>query len=268
MKNLGFAIFLSLVSFVKGAIANDDLGKAFQREYAFLVAQKVSLLKDQSQSKAQHRQMVDRMEAEVKGLEKQLVQATTANDKLYEEVQRMEKDKRDHLASEGSLVSTLKRALKALYDVEQTLKLESPGKFEPVLPARVVFDDFREIKLRSMEALRSSAEISELRTAYKNKAGDLVEGPVVRFGRIAAHALEGKDRKVLGPNGEGLLVELESVNAQSSILPFYLFESLLDKSIVKKRATVLDRIADFMPLLILGLMMALVLSLFIMFARE
>lgn len=266
MKKFLVLVF-SLAAF--SAIADEsDLMKAFQREYSFLSAQKASLMRDQQTSQKVYQDRIRKLEAQVSALESEIVKAGAQNDLRFEELQELERKKKEQKNRDGSLQALFKRAQKTLNENFQGLNFQMAEKTEPVVPDLVQVADFSEVKDQALELLQQSASVSEIRGAYKNRQGDLMEGPILRFGRIAAHALEGSQNKVLGPDGEGLLVELDTMEAGRGPWAFYLFENLMDKAVVKKKASVFDRFADALPIVVMGLMFALVGALFLMFARE
>jgi biopolymer transport protein ExbB len=257
-----------LVFFSVAAHAEDELMKAYQREYAFLLAQRDALTREQTQGAQQQKERIQRQENEVRILEKQLALQTAENDNLFTEIQEFEKKKKDQQARDNSLLSTYKKAAKFLNDMEMELQLSAGERIDPVIPQNVSVLDFRDIQMKGLNYLQKATSIENIRASYKTAQGELVEGPVLRFGRTAAHAVDGQSLKVLGPDGDGQFKELEQTSVSAAMLPFYLFESIFDKAIIKKQSSIWDRLADFMPLVILGFVMLLVGSLFVMFARE
>lgn len=266
-KRLVLAILLLPATVV--AAGEEDLVKAFQREYAALAAQKEALQRAARQSETDFSAKRGAAEREIKELERKLVRAVSANDALFEEVQTLEKERREQTNRDASTASTLKKALKSLAEQEKASRFESPERSEPVLPEPMSLAAFDDVRRRSMDLLRASASVSEARVAYRGKDGTLREGSVKRIGRIAAWVTDGSSLSVLGPDGEGHLQEVDRVTAsKSGLWPVYLFEALSEKAVVKKPATVLDRVADLAPAVLLGLLFAMVGALFLVLARE
>lgn len=265
-----FLLSLSLlISAVVPAFAGEeDLSKAFQRELVFLSSQKEALISARENALEGHKKAISQLEAELRRLEVVAVKATAANDMLYEQVQGLEKEKKEIHQRDSSLLSIYKKSLKVLSEVDHSLKLDLPGKQEPPLPSQATVGLFGEVKERSLAALKGSEQVVSFHGTYLNRSGELTEGSLLRFGRVGAHAMREKESLVVGPGGDGTLVELESVSAGQELVPIFLFESLLDKSTIRKKATWVDKIADTIPLIMLGFMLLMVLGLFVLFARE
>lgn len=264
---------------VAGAQAG-DLEKTFQREYAFLLAQKEALqgqIRDQQKS---HQAEMKKLLAEVKGLEGEVARRGVSNDVLFEDMQKLEKERRERAAREGSLLSTWKKAQKNLDEVEALLRFEAPEKREPVAPDNLNLAAFADLRRRSVEVLRASTQVSEQKGVYLSAEGRLIEGQLVRLGRVGAYGLNQGESHLLGPDGKGRLsvVEpdpqkaslhwLDSTQASGRLLPVFLFESLTEKAVLKKPATWADRLADSIPILLLAALFAMVGGLFFVLARE
>jgi hypothetical protein len=266
------ALLLVLVSFSTyaqtPANSDGDLAKAFKREFSYLATQNEVLQKTEDVSKSQYLQKKKVLEAEIKALERKLAVMTTQNEVLNEEVQAFEKRKRESAAKKNSLASTFRKAQLALDDVRQELNLDLAKPEGRVQSPKVSVKDYELLARESLQILKDSVRVQEIHASYLNETGDLVEGPILRFGRIGVQALQNGVKKVLAPTSEGVLQELKGANSAGPFVSLYVFENLKSASHLKKAAGFWDKLADAVPLVVLGALLLLVVGLFSLFARE
>lgn len=276
MKSQNFVWFLALllvlISFSSYAETSSnpeaELSKAFRREFSYLATQNEVLQKTEETSKSQFLQKKKALESEIKALEKKLAVLTTQNEVLNEELQAFEKRKRDAASKKNSFASTYKKAQVMLNEVKQEISLDLAKPEEKVQDSKITLKDYELLAQESLQVLQDSVRIQELHASYLNETGDLIEGPILRFGRIGVQALQDGVKKVLAPTNEGVLQELKGAQSSGPFVSLYVFENLKSASHLKKAAGFWDRLADAVPLIVLGALLLLVVGLFSLFARE
>lgn len=250
------------------ALAQSDLKQAFQREHEYLVSQREVLKRQERDHESSHREGMKSLLSEVKKGEKNLVAATSANDELFAEIQDLEKRLREQNARDGSLEATAKKARKTLWEVENSLRFENARDAAPL--GGNTDEDFVQMRKQALSLLNRSVAMEKTTLAVRDEAGELKEREVLRVGRIGALTSAASGAQVLGPTGDGSLQELgvaATLNAEG-VSPIYLFDRLLEKAVVKKPATLVDRAANMAPALLLTVLFAMVAGLFWALARE
>lgn len=245
-----------------------DLRSAFQRENSFLASQKENLRRQRTEAETRHQAQAKSLQAEILNLEKKMIRLTSENESFFARIQEVNQEKKLQMTRDHSLALTLKKALKRLDENERALRFEAPTKLEPEMPEVLSFAAFAPVQAKALDLLERSSQKEDLQLGFRNEKGEMTEGLVRRFGRIAAHVLSGSGRQILGPDGKGQLQVLDEVQAGQTLVPAYVFESLNQAAQVRKPVTWLERAADFVPALFLLLMFALVAGLFAVFVRE
>lgn len=262
---------LVLIGLLAGPVAGAqvDLKEAFQREHGYLVSQREVLARQQREQETRHRRELQALMGEVMRSEKALVAATSANDELFAEIQELEKKLREQNTREGSLAATLKKARKVLLEGEAGLKFEAVAKAE-IPTDSATPEDFVRVHRDALDLLRRSSSIERARLAVRDQEGQLKEREILRIGRVGAQSTGPLVRQVLGPAGDGSLQELgiKVEAAASGLTPVYLFDRLLEKAVIKRPATWVDRAANAAPVVLLGALFAMVGGLFWALARE
>jgi biopolymer transport protein ExbB len=236
-----------------------DLNKAFQSEYLYLVSQKEALLRQKQTMERNLSARANQAKATVTALQKELVHLTAGNDEAHENLIQLEKQKRELDKRGSSREATYKRAAKILLETERALQFDSSKDIAEITPpANLKTSDLAKLFDKANLLLEASARQETLSAAYLDSEGRLSQGQVTRVGRVAAFVASANEHLTLGPSGNGSLKVLKTA-AQPE---FYLFENLNETSKLQKAATWLETLADFSPLLFLGLMLALVAGLF------
>lgn len=265
----GFLLFNSKASAQNSAVDPvQDLRSAFQRENSFLASQKENLRRQRTEAETRHQAQAKSLLAEIANLEKKVIRLTSENESSFARMQEINQEKKLQVTRDHSLALTLKKALKRLDENERALRFEAPVKLEPEMPEVLSFAAFAPVQAKALDLLARSSQKEDLQLGFRNEKGEMTEGLVRRFGRIAAHVLSGSGRQILGPDGKGQLQVLDEVQAGQTLVPAYVFESLTQAAQVRKPVTWLERAADFVPALFLLLMFALVAGLFAVFVRE
>lgn len=272
------SIFLFLFSLVAYADTSDALLSAYQREYAFLVAQKSALQRQQTQMEARAKKNEKDLERSIRSLESDLVKTQSANERSIELVQQLEKRKREEQGRATVLSSLWKRAYRNNKEVEHSLALSSEKlEIDAAPPEDVSLKDIALLGGKAMNLLSRSNDVEEVQGTYLNEKKKLVESKILRVGRVAAFAFNDQKVSLLGPDGAGHLQEMENDSSgrvkkflqqeEVSIVPLFLFQSLQEKATLKKPAGFWDGFADLLPALFLGMLFLMVGWLFFQLSR-
>lgn len=242
-----------------------------------MLAQKEAISQQQESLKSNAQKQKAGLEARLKRLEQDLASKQAQNEKLFELVQTAEKRKREEQGRANSLVSLWKRADREWKEAEHSLQLRSDKlEFDSIPPEKLSVTDVASIGEKAVQGLRASSRIEEIPATFFTRDQRYVDGPVIRFGRVAAAASLDQKVSLLGPDGDGKLKEMElsgeSVSAflkdsSSALVSLYLFQSLKEKAVMKKPGGILERVADLTPALFLGLLFAMVGWLFFQLAK-
>lgn len=244
--------------------SEQELNQAFQREYVYLASQKESLRKQKAQVEQNFNQRIAVAKGTTNSLQKELVSLTAQNDEDHEYMMSLERRKKDLQKKGSSMESTYKKAEITLTAFEAGLRFEQPEpKAEVTAPDELKFEHFDASMEKALEALQASARVESFEGSFLDMNDQLVQGQVTRIGRSAAIGSTANSHFVLGPNGSGLLKALEASDAPGkSSLQLYVFESMNKVAKLKKQGGFTEKLADFSPLIFLGLMLLLVAGLF------
>jgi hypothetical protein len=265
-----FSLFVMVLTVSVAALANSpaSLTEAYQRENSFLAMQKDNLQRQGRTGLQRHEARLAELKAELIALERKALQLTAENDKKFQNLQDLQQRRKLEASRDMSLLTTLKKAKARNFEVEKSLRFETAVKAEVPEPAKVSVAEFTNIVNESLQLLQKSVETAEIQGAYLDAAGELREGKILRHGRGAAHLISDSKLSVLAPDGKGQLRVVETVQAQTNLLPIYIFESLNQLAVIKKAAGWTEIFADAVPAIFLLLMFFMVSGLFFVFVRE
>lgn len=269
------------IIFASLALANEsEIQQAFQKEYAFLVAQKESLVKQKRQLEESTSRSQAELEAKLRIGERELAAAQSENERLFEEVQTLERKKREEQGRESALLSLWKRADRNVKEAAHALSFR-PEKLEieASAPEKLVLPDIARLGKEAVTLLQRSASTEEFVGTYLTEDNRLREGTIVRLGRVAAVAIGDSGVKMLGPDGEGrlkvldlepgsaVLEFLKGASQPSLLVPVYLFQNLQDRASIRRPGGFTESIADAFPVIFLAALFAMVGWLFYQLAR-
>jgi len=252
------------------ASVEDDLLKAYQREYAFLAAQNESLKAQARKVADQQRKKLQEAQTAIRQLEARVVASQSESDQLFEEVQLLERRRKDEIARESTIQNLWKRMKKSIAENRLALEFSSDAVVEEPPHDSVKIADLVTLSQEALAVLRQSGSPAQITNAYLNENDELVEGKVLRVGRVAAFSLNDDGYGLLGPGRDGHLKRIEKIQTPSvdaSLVPLYAFESLKEKVKLKKPAGWVEKLADISPILFLGILFMMVGWLFAKLAR-
>ncbi len=244
--------------------AEETLNKSFQREYVYMTSQKQALQKQKATMLQNFQERIGAAKSKTQSLQKELVAQSSRNDEDHELLLSLDKRKKDLQKKGSSLENTFKKANNSVKEFEQGLRFEPLAKsIEAEAPENLKFEDFDKVIDKAADLLASSTQVEAFPGSFLDLEGNLTEGTITRVGRVAAIGSTKDAHFVLGPNGEGLLKALEATESPvRASLNLYIFESLNKAAKIQREAGVLEKLADWSPLLFLGLILMLVAGLF------
>lgn len=253
---------------VSQIVLSQTLEEALKREISYVNLQTESLKRDQSQLKADFEIKKRKLELEIQKLESEFVQVTSQNEQLQEQFSRLDRKKKDLFKKTDNLSQLFSSALNELESFEQELVFEKKQKIPMVDVSDIRIHQFKSIADKSLELLRTSSSVQTIQAQYRNDLGELSSDRITRVGRIGAFISNDQTNQILGPSVEGILKPVNASFSSAQPLKLYLFESVFDKIDLKVTASLWDRFADQLPLIVLGLILSLCAYLFTLFARD
>ena len=185
--------FMTVVSISASAYAG-ELERAYQKEYAFLKAQKVELEKRLATDTVKQAKDLNASKEKVEVLQAKLLdvseQVKTSSEKL-EKVSKMLADKEETGGLTGNVVNQARLALEP-YGV----KVSDDNKT----------NDIQKIQKAFSTSIKLYSELSSLRNEkgeFYLPDGKKVEGDIVKVGNIAAYGISKEAAGALAPAGDG-----------------------------------------------------------------
>ncbi len=197
MKASIMKLFLSIVALIAMlSTANaDELTKAYEKEFAFLKAQKVELQKRLEEDKLQQESELNTSKIKVEALQIKLVEvskvAKESGTKL-EKLSQMLAEKEENGGLTGNVLNQARLTLEP-YGV----KLADDNKTT----------DVQKIKEALVLSVKLYEELSSLRNtkgSFYLPSGKKVEGDIVKVGNIAAYGISKEASGALAPAGDGM----------------------------------------------------------------
>ena len=244
--------------------AEETLNKSFQREYVYMTSQKQALQKQKASMLQNFQERIGSAKSKTQALQKELVQQTSRNDEDHELLLSLDKRKKELQKKGSSLENTFKKANSSVKEFERGLRFEQQAKgTETESPEDLKFEDFDKVINQAADLLTSATQVEAFPGSFLDLNGNLTEGTITRVGRVAAIGSTKDAHFVLGPDGEGLLKALEATESPTrASLNLYIFESLNKAAKIQREAGFSEKLADWSPLLFLGLILVLVAGLF------
>lgn len=253
-------------------LAEQELLSAYQREYAFLLAQKEALKRQKDSLSGIFGKRKAEAEATVLELEKRFSRDQLRNEALVEKVQSLEKARREEQGRSASLAAVWKKAKKTLDPTASTSELAPPSTPRT--------QDIVTLGLEGVRIAESASSWERSSGAFLDRSGNLVSGTIIRLGKVAAYGAHENHVSLLSPAGDGTtLREIEKASAgatqallsgsppSGTLLPMYLYETFGEKGLIQKPVRWVDRLADVVPALFLALLFGTVAWLFASLAR-
>ncbi len=261
-------IVIFVILLISQSVFSQTLQEALKREIAYVNLQTESLTRDLKQLKTDFEIKKRKLELEIQKIESEFVQVSSQNEQLQEQFTRLDRKKKDFFKKTDNLAQLYSSALNELRSFDQDILFEKKQKIPLVDVSEIQVHQFASIADKSLELLKSSSSIQTIQAQYRNDQDELSSDLITRVGRIGAFISKDQSNQVLGPSAEGILKPVNASFSSREPLKLYLFESVFDKIDLKVTASLWDRLADQLPLIVLGLILSLCAYLFTLFARD
>ena len=189
MKRLLLAIFVLV-----GALQANELTKAYEKEYAFLKAQKSELSSRLIKDEEVHKSALEEAKSKVDALQEKLL---ALDKKSKEETKKLE------ILSEALAKATDNGSMLGTVVNQATVAL---GEYGMKLPEGNTTKDSVKLEDAFAKASQLYAQLSSLKNSkgsFYLPDGELVEGDIVKVGNVAAYGISKKATGALAPAGGG-----------------------------------------------------------------
>ncbi len=194
MKNLIFILALLFLAVELSANSDDELIKAYKREFAFLKEQKESLKSQLSKIKKSNSRAVGSAKKDVDKLQSTLLGYNIKIEAEQEKLSRAEMN-RDSVSDDNSMVDGVQMQMKT------SLKEQGVDLAEEKDSSKFLKNGF-ETTLPLLTKLQS---ISKESGNFYLQDGSEVEGEIIRIGNIASYGVSKNSSGALAPAGDGNL---------------------------------------------------------------
>lgn len=184
-----------------------ELEVAYQREFAYLQAEKKTLEDRLDSLSAESKRRVRSAEEELSSLQNQLLGLRSRVSGQEELLSAALRDS-DQISAAQDLVDA------TLFQANSTLEAEVPTPETPEAQAEALVDAFS----RGADAVQAGARVSKEEGSYFLMDGTKVEGTIVRVGRVAAYGVGPRSGALL-PVGDGKLAlrDTEAADVASAL---------------------------------------------------
>ncbi len=265
MKFLILIIAFQFTHLLSALAEDQSLHQALQKEYVYLNSQKQALIKLKENSKKSLTSKKTSLTQEINQLENQLVSLSGNNDQLHENLLVLDQRKKELQKRGTTLDQTYTRAQKLIASMEASHRFEifNEKDFFASTPEKLSIQSFEPLFERTQNLIKSSTQSETYPASFLDENNRLVSGNVTRFGQSAAIGQTQDKHYILAPNGEGLLKTLNQTTQPSGqSLSLFIFDNLLKEAQLKQKAGLIEKLADFSPIIFLGLILMLVAGLF------
>lgn len=209
-----------------------SLIKTYQREIAFLMAQKRNIEKRLNSIETDYEKKTTKVQAQIKTNQDKLVSLTRSNEILDQKLIEAERNLESKDEQNSLLETTLLQGMTSL-DIKIDEKSSLDKKIDTLFNEAVV-------------ALNNQTKVRVVKDKYFTNDGTLVQGDIVRYGHIARYVKQDQNLSLLIPVGEGRFKQTgETINAKSltsvkKSLPVFLYESDQKGMEIKKEKSFMD----------------------------
>ncbi len=212
-----------------------SLVKTYQREIAFLMAQKRNLEKRLNTIEDDYAAKTKKVKSQIKSNQDKLVSLTRSNEILDQKLLEAERNLESKDEQNSLLETTLHQGMTSL-----DIKIDEKSP----LGERIDF-----LFQNALKSLTHQTEVRVVREKYFDREGKLIDGDVVRFGHIARFSKVNNELGLLLPVGEGRFkmtgetTSLTALKTNGSSLPLFLYESDQKGMEIKKEKSFMDTLA-------------------------
>jgi biopolymer transport protein ExbB len=200
---------VTLIIFSLFAISaqSDELENAYQKEYAYLVAEKQALEKRLESLKRSNSQSLNKVSSDIDQLQKQYLTRQNQVDRLNQQI--LEGSRNADFNDNDSLLldTTLLQAKESLE--KSDIQIDESQEDDQQLAA--AFAEANQLIARDGEVFRTDGE-------FFSRQGELTEGEIIHAGRIARYGVSEQSAGALAPAGEGQFKVWDATTAQTARL--------------------------------------------------
>jgi|GEM_PF-5436020 len=248
--------------------ADQLLKQAMEREANLLNDQERMILRRQEKLSREKADSTSKAKSALRQEEKSLIERQSINEKLNQEVKDLGEEKSRLFGRQETLTKIWTRMMKSLNQNEAKYSLKPIDEIVlPPAPEDIKVSDLKEAWQRSIELLKQLSAIEVVEVEVNSGKG-VERMSALRWGGLGIFSGDReKIKEVLGPGKDQELTKLNETIQGKQGLGIFLFDGLGGGVLIKKHQTWLDRVADQVPLLILGFMLLVVLFIFTKLAR-
>ena len=225
--------------------ARADVRSAYQREFAFLEAEKHALQQRIERQRREAAETVETAREDIERLQGQVLSLSVQAERLAETLTDVEREV-DRAGEDEDVFSTLLTQMQSTLD-NGNVTLPALEKDSPEAPATQLEAGFQQ----ALTLLEQYASVRRETGEFFGSGGQKVSGDIVRVGRVASFGVAAEAAGALAPAGDGRLKvwpqgdtataarALAQGNAPE-LLPLFLYESLEQGVEVKKDKSALE----------------------------
>lgn len=188
-------LFFVVATAIAAPVGAQDIERAYQKEFAYLKAQKEALERRAQTLEAETDREAKAAESKIASLQSRLVNLQLQADTLQEDLATAEREATRAAEHDDSLIAVMQQSRASLsnygVDVPQS---------DDVAPA-----DIRRVFELAMPVVEAGSEVRREEGAFFLQDGRQVDGEVVHVGRIAAYGVSSEAAGALVPAGDGRL---------------------------------------------------------------
>ena len=186
-------ILVLLLLFLGGSVAYaDELEQAYQKEYAYLVAEKKALEQRLENLKSTQQQNLNKVSGEIEALQRLFLSKQNITDRLNREIAGASREA-DHTESDNMLLeATLVQAKEALNKLGKEI---NEGDF--------LAEQLSSALLSVNDVIVADGQVQSVAGRYFLPNGEAIEGTIVNAGRIAKYGVSSQGGGILAPAGNG-----------------------------------------------------------------
>ncbi len=193
-------VALATFGTVAAAYAEDPtLRKAYQREFAFLEAERNSLRQRLQQVRKENEQKIAAAEKEIDTLQGQILALTTEADQMSERLYQAERQAESTGDGEDQLESTIHQMSAVLEKGD--MQLAAVEKDDPAGTKKQLRVGFE----RAIELLQHFSGIRKEKGKFFGPEGKELQGQLIHVGRVASYGVSDEAAGALAPAGDGRL---------------------------------------------------------------
>lgn len=196
-------ILIIICSLVAVSAHSDELESAYQKEYAYLVAEKQALAKRLSSLSLSNEQSLDKVSTDIDQLQKQYLSKQNRVDRLNQQILDGSRDADFNQNDQVLLETTLLQARESLKKLGAPLD-ESLQKDQQLSNA------FTSVK----QLIERDGEVFTTRGSFFTRTGEITEGEIIHAGRIARYGVAEQSAGALAPAGDGMFKVWDATTSQ------------------------------------------------------